>query len=193
MADIVQKSSLLFLEIENCVAKTAFFTAVHSYTLPYIMHFMHLCYAKEAWWKEFHHWEMEIQLPLLLLPVVISAAGGAALRTGGKSPSVQSCWTHLLGLFIFYIPLLCNRGLGRKTLMKDIHYLHSIFLTVSVHISWPCTFWAYCTSLYCSTFYSQLLILQDLQTVVFLSLVYLFKQGQCKCNKTHSNRWVKKN
>lgn len=48
MADLVQKSLLLFLEIENCVAKTAFFTAVHSYTLPYIMHFMHLCYAKEA-------------------------------------------------------------------------------------------------------------------------------------------------
>lgn len=34
--------------------------------LAYIMHFMHLCYAKEPWWKEFHHWEMEIQLPLPL-------------------------------------------------------------------------------------------------------------------------------
>lgn len=46
---------------------------------------------------------MEIQLPLLLLPVAISAAGGAALHIGGKSPPLQSCWTDLHGLFIFHM------------------------------------------------------------------------------------------
>ena len=53
------------------------------------------------------------------------------------------------------------------TLMKDINYSHSILLTVRVHISWPCTFWAYLTTFYCSTFHSWMLILQELQTVVF--------------------------
>lgn len=84
---------------------------VRSYTLPYIMHFMHLCYAKEAWWKEFHHWEMKFQLPLLL-PVVIRAAWGAALHTGGKSPPLQSWWADALGLFIFHVPFLCSKGMG---------------------------------------------------------------------------------
>lgn len=44
--------------------------AVYGYILPYIMHCVYLCYAKEAWWKEFHHWEMEFYLPLL--PVIMS-------------------------------------------------------------------------------------------------------------------------
>lgn len=114
MADIVRKSSLIFLET-GVRQKGSLLVAVHSYTLPYIMHFMHLCYAKEAWWKEFHHWALEFQLPLLF-PVVISAAGGAALHTGGKSPPFPPRRADVLGLFIFHVPLLCSRGMGREML-----------------------------------------------------------------------------
>lgn len=98
------------------------------------MHFMHLCYAKEEWWKEFHHWKMEFQLPLLLLPVVISAAGGAALRTGGKSPALQSCWADVLGLFIFHVPLLCSRGKGREMLRGLFRAVKPAFKAIQV----PC-------------------------------------------------------
>lgn len=54
---------------------------------------------------------MKFQLPLLL-PVVICAAGGAALHTGGKSPPLQSWWADALGLFIFHVPFLRSKGIG---------------------------------------------------------------------------------
>lgn len=48
-----------FTWIEDCIGKTASLVAVLCYTFSYLMHLMHLCYAKAARWKEFHHWEME--------------------------------------------------------------------------------------------------------------------------------------
>ena len=92
-----------FMEIEDCVGK-GLFVASYTYTLPYIMHFMHLCDAKEAWWKEFHHWEMEFQL-LLLLPMVMSVAGGAALHIARKSPPLQSCWALTYMAFWYFMCL----------------------------------------------------------------------------------------
>lgn len=105
---------------------------------------------------------MELHLPLLLLPVAINAAGGAALHTGGKSPPFQSRWMGPTWLFLYFI-CLCNRGMGRMVLMKDVNNWHSVLLTVSMHIFRPCTFWVYFTSFYYAAFYSQLLILQELQ------------------------------
>lgn len=59
--------------------------------------------------------------------------------------------------------------MARMVLMKDVNNSHSILLTFSMHISWPCTFWVYFTSFYCFTFYSRLLILQELQELYFNS------------------------
>lgn len=70
--------------------------------------------------------------------------------------------------FLYFI-CLCNRGMGRMVLMKDVNHSHSILLTVSMHISWPCTFWVYFTSFCCFTFYSRLLVLQELQQLYFNS------------------------
>lgn len=81
---------------------------LHSYTFPYIMHLMHLCYANEAWWREFHQLEMEFQLPLLclLLLVVMNAAGGAALHTEENplhSNLVElTCLAFLYFMCLFY-------------------------------------------------------------------------------------------
>ncbi len=40
MAAFVQRSLLLFLEIEGCVGTDSLLVAVHSYSFPYIMHFL---------------------------------------------------------------------------------------------------------------------------------------------------------
>lgn len=115
LADVVRPSLRLFLEMENSITGASLWQLTLAF--PYIMHFMHLCYAKEAWWKEFHHWEMEIRRPLLL-PAAISADERCSSAHWGKIPPLQSCRNGLLGLFIFHVPLLCNRGMDRKTLMK---------------------------------------------------------------------------
>lgn len=84
-ADVIRQSLRLFLENrKRC--QMGFFLIAHAYALPYIMHVMHLCYAKEAWWKEIHHWEMEIRWPLLF-PAVISADERCSSAHLGKIPS----------------------------------------------------------------------------------------------------------
>lgn len=47
MAEIVQEFAFIPGSRELCW-KGSLLVAVYSHTLPYIMHFMYLCYAKEA-------------------------------------------------------------------------------------------------------------------------------------------------
>lgn len=111
----------------------------HTCAFPYIMHFMHLCYAKEEWWKEFHHWEMEIRPPLPL-PAVISADERCSSAHLGKIPSTPILQKRLTWPFYILCTSFSNRRMDRKTLMKNINYSHSVLLTVSLLIPQPCTF-----------------------------------------------------
>lgn len=74
---------------------------------------------------------MKFQLPLLL-PVVICAAGGAALHTGGKSPPLQSWWADALGLFIFHVPFLRSKGMGGEMMGGLFRAVKAVFRPIQL-------------------------------------------------------------
>lgn len=143
LADVA-RLEFAFIPGKQETCQTGSFTAAYTYAFPYIMHVMHLCYAKEAWWKEFfYHWEMEIWPPLLLLPLpaVISVDERCSSAHGGENLLHSNLVeTAYLAFFAFRVLLLCKRRMDRKTLMKRINYSRSILLTVSLLISQLCTF-----------------------------------------------------
>lgn len=113
------------------------FMGAHTCAFPYIMQFMHLCYAKEEWWKEFHHWEMEIRPPLPLL-AALSADERCSSAHLGKIPSTPIVQKWLTWPFYILCTSFSNRRMDRKTLMKNINYSHSVLQ--SRCSSQPCTF-----------------------------------------------------
>lgn len=81
MENIGPKSLLLFLEIEDCVGKPSCGGSQLHFAIYNAFYAPLLC--KGGMMKRISSLRNEI-------PVVIRAAGGAALHTGGKSPPLQS-------------------------------------------------------------------------------------------------------
>lgn len=74
------------------------------------------CHAKEAWWKAVHLRETE---PLLFLPVVTRAAGGAELHTRGKSPPLQISWALMSLDFWHLVCILPEKEKGVEEKMLE--------------------------------------------------------------------------
>lgn len=114
------------------------------------------------------HWRKIPSTPILLSwhtwPFDISCVSSLHLRDG-QGDAKGACQNLFWNSFSFLVNWefcgcknyrLCFFQWTQWYLMEDINYWHSIiFLTVSVHFSWPFTFWAYLTTLYCSTFINE--------------------------------------